>query len=161
MIFVTVGTLPFERLIKKVDEIAPKIDDNIIMQIGKSSYRPLNTIFFQFTTDFSEMDRYMRLADLVITHGGIGSILKILECKKPAIVIPRNKKYDQVIDNHQMEIVDLLDSKNKIKKVSNLDNLYSTIKNFHIIDFNLANEKSLIPYLKTILNNIDGGEFYS
>ena len=39
MIFVTVGmhTAGFERLVKKMDEIAGKIDEEVIMQIGGTS----------------------------------------------------------------------------------------------------------------------------
>lgn len=42
MIFVTIGTHPgqFDRLIKKIDEIAPQIDEEIIIQTGFTNYVP-------------------------------------------------------------------------------------------------------------------------
>ena len=48
MILVTVGThyLSFDRLIKKIDEIALSIDEEIIAQIGNSKYKPKNIKYF-------------------------------------------------------------------------------------------------------------------
>jgi UDP-N-acetylglucosamine transferase subunit ALG13 len=44
MIFVTVGThyQGFDRLIRKMDEIAGKIEEDVIMQIGSTQYKPIN-----------------------------------------------------------------------------------------------------------------------
>jgi len=155
MIFVTVGTLPFDRLIRKIDEIAPNIDKEFIMQIGKSSYRPINTKYFQFTKNFSEIDYLIRSSELVIAHGGIGSIIKILENKKPSIVVPRNKRYDKVIDDHQLEIIDFLSSQKKIIKITDLNKIYDTIENIRIGDLNIFADNSLILYLKNIIENMD------
>ena len=42
MIFVTVGTHDqgFKRLVKKMDEIAGQIDEEVVMQIGSTDYKP-------------------------------------------------------------------------------------------------------------------------
>ncbi len=43
VIFVTVGTqLPFDRLIKAIDEIAAGLNEPIAAQVGRSKYRPRN-----------------------------------------------------------------------------------------------------------------------
>ena len=77
MIFVTVGThnQGFERLIKKMDEIAGRIDEEIIMQIGYTNYKPKNTKFFEFLGFHDLIEMYQK-ADIIITHGGAGSLLK-------------------------------------------------------------------------------------
>ena len=63
MIFVTVGTHPgqFDRLIKRVDEIAPHIKEEIIIQRGFTRYAPKNTKYFDFT-------------DKIITRGRTSSL---------------------------------------------------------------------------------------
>ena len=50
MIFVTTGTHSqgFDRLIQKMDEIAGKINEEVIMQIGSAKYKPKNAKFFNF-----------------------------------------------------------------------------------------------------------------
>jgi UDP-N-acetylglucosamine transferase subunit ALG13 len=50
MIFVTVGNhfQEFERLLRKVDEIAPRIPHEIVIQKGYSKYVPRNTKYFDF-----------------------------------------------------------------------------------------------------------------
>jgi hypothetical protein len=47
MIFVVTGTqLPFDRLIRMLDEIAPQLDEDIVAQVNGSGYLPrhINTI---------------------------------------------------------------------------------------------------------------------
>jgi len=52
MIFVTIGTSPygFKRLIKEMDIIAGKIDEEVIMQIGDTDYEPRHARCFRYTS---------------------------------------------------------------------------------------------------------------
>ena len=50
MIFATVGLhyMGFERLIRKMDELAGEIDEEVIIQTGHTKYQPRNAAFFAF-----------------------------------------------------------------------------------------------------------------
>ncbi len=107
MILVTVGTqkFPFNRLLKKVDDLIDQrvITDTVMGQTGHSDYRLQNYSGREF---FGEEEFYSLInqCEILITHGGIGTITKGLLLKKKVIIVPRRKEYGEHIDNHQREI---------------------------------------------------------
>ena len=106
MIFVTVGTheQPFNRLIKAIDDMKGKgcITTRVIMQTGFSTYEPR---FCQWESLFpyKEMERYMIDARIIITHGGPSSFIAPLQMGKIPIVVPRQKKFREHVDDHQVK----------------------------------------------------------
>ena len=109
MIFVTVGNhfQEFDRLLKKVDEIAPRIPHEIVIQKGYSKYIPRNTKHFDFVP-MDEAMNYIQRSDLVISHAGIGTIILCKENGIPLIIFPRRKKYGEHGTDHQVEIAEAL-----------------------------------------------------
>ena len=106
MIFLAVGTqFPFDRLVKAVDQAAGKngFDERIIAQIGESSYRPVN---FEATPTLEKalFDKHFTEAESVISHAGMGTITMAIEAGKPLLVMPRLKKYGEVVNDHQLAI---------------------------------------------------------
>ena len=102
MIFVTVGTHPegFERLIRRIDEIAPYINEKIIVQIGFTKYKPVNVEYFDFTQN---LDEYYKKARIVISHSATTLLEFVLNQNKPVISVPRQKRYGEHINDHQVE----------------------------------------------------------
>ena len=89
MILVTTGTqLPFDRLIMAIDELAPSLNEPVFAQIGVSGYRPRN---IEWTAKLhpAQFDERMRAASLVVSHAGIGTILRAKRYGKPIILFPR------------------------------------------------------------------------
>lgn len=131
MIFVTVGThtKPFDRLLKEVDRLVKekKIKEKVIMQIGNSTYKPKYTKYFKFTTS-DEIDKLNKKANVVITHGGAGSLLKALGYEKKIVAVPRLKKFDEHVNDHQIEIVRELEKSGKILAVYDINNLLHAVK---------------------------------
>ena len=106
MIFLTVGTqFPFDRLVKAVDEAADTngFDEKIVAQIGDSSYCPEN---FEAAPSVEKavFDQHFNKADSIISHAGMGTITMALEHRKPLLVMPRSKKYGEVVNDHQLAI---------------------------------------------------------
>lgn len=103
MIFVTVGTqLPFDRLVQAVDAWAARhLEIQVSMQIGESAYVPQNCEWSRFTAP-AEWDRLFKNADLVISHAGMGTILKSLDQGKPLIVMPRRASLGEHRNEHQL-----------------------------------------------------------
>jgi len=106
MIFLTVGTqFPFDRLVKAVDRAAGTngFDEKIVAQIGESTYCPEN---FKATTSVEKavFDKHFGEADSIISHAGMGTITMALDHRKPLLVMPRLKKYGEVVNDHQLAI---------------------------------------------------------
>ena len=78
MIFVTLGTNDnsFERLLKAIDKEIEKgtIKDKVIVQAGCTKYTSKNMEILDLVPR-EEFDRLISECDLLITHGGVGSIL--------------------------------------------------------------------------------------
>ena len=106
MIFLTVGTqFPFDRLVKAVDKAAGAngFEEHIVAQIGESSYCPEN---FEAAPALEKavFDQHISKADCIISHAGMGTITMALDHRKPLLVMPRLKKYGEVVNDHQRAI---------------------------------------------------------
>lgn len=131
MIFVILGTQKFQlnRLLKTLDELVQdnKITEEIIAQIGNSGYEPQNFSWYRFL-DKEKFDTYIRQADLVITHSGVGSIITALNSRKPIIVFPRLVKYKEHVDDHQLDIARAFEKKNYVLCCYEEDDLIDLIR---------------------------------
>lgn len=105
MIFVTVGTheQPFNRLIEAVDKLKGDgmIEEDVVIQKGYSTYQPNNCISYDLI-GYEEMDNYIHQARIVITHGGPASFIAPLTLKKIPIVVPRQKQFNEHVNDHQL-----------------------------------------------------------
>lgn len=106
MIFVTVGTheQPFNRLIKKIDELKRDgiIQEDVIMQTGFSTYEPKYCEWSKLIP-YQQMIKNVEDARIVITHGGPASFIMPLQIGKVPIVVPRQHKFDEHVNDHQVE----------------------------------------------------------
>lgn len=130
MIFVTVGShhQGFERLIRKMDEITGKIDEEVIMQIGHTKYVPKNAKYFDFREKTEEIEQLNREARIVVSHAGVGSIITAFKQGTPIIIVPRLKRFGEHIDDHQMEIADAISGDPRVIVVHEIDDLEKSIK---------------------------------
>lgn len=134
MIFVTVGTheQPFNRLIQKVDELKRDgvIREDIIMQTGFSTYEPKYCKWSKLIP-YQQMIKYVEDARLVITHGGPASFIMPLQMGKTPIVVPRQHRFDEHVNDHQVEFSRNVEQRMKnIISVENIENLGNVITNY-------------------------------
>lgn len=105
MIFVTVGTheQPFNRLVEFVDMLKENgtITEDVIIQTGFSTYEPKHCQW-QKLYPYQEMTRLVQEARIVITHGGPSSFIMPLQIGKIPVVVPRQKQYDEHVNDHQL-----------------------------------------------------------
>lgn len=105
MIFVTVGTheQPFDRLVRGVDELKRDgiIQEEVIVQTGYSTYCPTHCQW-QRMFSYPQMCDHVTKARIVITHGGPSSMVMPLQAGKTPIVVPRQKRYGEHINDHQV-----------------------------------------------------------
>jgi len=105
MILVTVGThtQPFDRLIKVMDEVAADLDEQVNIQYGCSTYKLRFAEGFAWTTG-QKMEEITEQARVVVAHAAAGAIIMSLKHKKPMIIVPRLRRYGEVIDDHQTQL---------------------------------------------------------
>lgn len=134
MIFVTVGTheQPFNRLIKKVDDLVADgtIQEKVVMQTGFSTYKPKHCEAHKMMS-YEEMQQTLKDARIVITHGGPSSFIEALRFGKVPIVVPRQEKYYEHVNNHQVEFTKLIVQKmNNIVPVYDINELSAILDNY-------------------------------
>ncbi|MHA1753954.1 MAG: PssE/Cps14G family polysaccharide biosynthesis glycosyltransferase [Candidatus Odinarchaeia archaeon] len=150
-IFVTVGTSKFDELILKVDEFIknnPKYQ--VIGQIGFTEYKP--KYFYRYFKFTRKIDKYYRWAELIISHGGAGTLYDILKNGKKAIVFPNEK----LVTDHQIELIDKFSKLGYILKgdLNTLDELIASIKDFTPIPYKKPKNRIsdiLVKYLQSLL----------
>lgn len=130
MIFVCTGTqiYQFNRLLKEIDDLVEKglIKDTIFAQIGSSDYVPKHYEYKKFVSS-DEFKEWQNQADLIISHGGTGALITASKLGKNIIAVPRLSKFGEHTDDHQLQIVKVLEEKQYIRAVYNIKNLESTI----------------------------------
>lgn len=137
----------FERLVGKMDEIAGRIDEEVIMQIGETKYYPKHAKYFDFTTE-QGIKELCKKARVVVTHGGVGMILDALHEGVAVVVVPRLKKYGEVIDDHQLYLAQELEKDDKITVVYNIDEIEVALERSATKKAGLVGGKMLVSALK-------------
>ena len=157
MIFISVGSQKFQfnRLLKKVDLLIQqgKIKETVFAQIGNSTYRPKNYKCIKFMSS-ETFDKALNKCNIIITHGGTGTIINSLKKGKKVIGVPRLRKYKEHVDDHQIQILDQFKEGNYIEVCYNLDYLVEAIKHTktHEYEKYKSNRKNI---LKDITNFIE------
>ena len=107
MILITLGTQDkqFTRLLESVQKEIDKgnIKDEVVVQAGHTKFESKDMEIF----DLIDREKFADLiskCDLLITHGGVGSIITGLQHNKKVIVAPRLAKYDEHMNDHQLQI---------------------------------------------------------
>lgn len=103
-IVVTVGTTDrsFRRLIARLAELIPD-DVHVLWQTGVTDVSGLGINAREMVPEAELVDA-VRLADVVVTHAGAGSLALALRNGKAPVFVPRRAEYDEQIDDHQVEL---------------------------------------------------------
>lgn len=106
MILVTVGSrnYPFDRLFKKLDELYEDgtLTEEMFAQTGTSTYVPKYYAHKDFISQEEFLEKIQE-ADIVVSHGASGSIMKALNAGKKVIAVTRLEKYGEHINDHQIQ----------------------------------------------------------
>ena len=106
LLFATVGvTLPFDRMTQMVAGLKAQgaIPEDVVFQTGIGGLTPPGLPAFE-TLSFDGMKAYLRDADIVVCHGGTGSVITALREGCRTIVVPRSFERGEHYDDHQQEI---------------------------------------------------------
>ncbi len=159
MIFVTVGTheQPFDRLLKEVDELVEKgvITEEVFIQTGYSTYIPKNCKWSKLLS-FDKMDELMERADIIITHGGPATFMSAIAKGKKPIVVPRQEKYGEHVNDHQLDFAQQVKERyNSIEVVEDISNLELYLKqDLKINNGNFSNNTKFNEKLRNEIKNM-------
>lgn len=110
MIFVVLGTweMPFVRPLVEIERAAAQqlLAQPIVVQAGKTPYESQYLRVVPFF-DRQELERMYEQASLVICQAGVGSIMLGLRKGRKVIAIARRGMFDEHIDDHQLEILEV------------------------------------------------------
>lgn len=159
MILVLLGTQnnSFHRLLEEIDKLIEKkvINEKVIVQAGYTKYESKNMKIFGLIPQ-NELNKYQKEADLIITHGGVGSIISSLKIGKKVIAIPRLHEYGEHVNDHQKQIVESFDKKGYIigiNDVSQLENAIKKVAKFIPKKYE-ANNKKMLSIIEQFIDNI-------
>lgn len=108
MIYVTVGThtAQFDRLVLAADAYAGTTSEEVVVQRGASTVETTAARSFAFC-DSAEMDRLIRGSRVVVCQGA-DTILDVLRAGRPVLAVPRQERYGEHLNDHQVDFAKAL-----------------------------------------------------
>ena len=108
---VVLGTVdePFRRLVERLVRILPA-DAEVLWQTGTTPVDDLPIKPVPFLPD-AELKAAMAAADVVVTHGGCGSVLDALAAGRSPVVVPRRLAHRECVDDHQRQLAEWVDAR--------------------------------------------------
>lgn len=155
--FISIGNArqSFERLLNGVLENIDLLPQPVIVQCGHTLFSDTRCVFSSFFC-LEQFNRYIQDAKLLILHAGAGSIIKALRAGKQPVVMPRRKKYNEHINDHQltwalelskMELIELA------LEVSDLRNAIQRALKHGIVRKNTAQNNDAIEVIKKTIKH--------
>ena len=130
MLFVTVGSqkFPFDRLIKKVDQMLREglIQEEVFIQTGTSGYVPACP--HQAFCEGARFEELLEACDILITHGGAGTMMEAAKRGKKTVAVPRLARYGEHVDDHQLELTEQLHKMNLIYACPDAEDLPEALR---------------------------------
>jgi len=127
LILITLGTQDkkFYRLLEAVQKQIDnkKIKDRVIVQAGCSNDFKSKQMDMFDLIPMDEFDKLIEDCDILITHGGVGSIITGLKNNKKVIAAARLEKYGEHVNDHQLQIIENFTNAGYILSLDNFDEL--------------------------------------
>ena len=158
MILVLLGTQnnSFYRLLEEIQKNIDNgnIKDDVIVQKGYTKFESKDmTLYNQLPAD--EIKKLINEADLIITHGGVGSIIGSIEQGKKVIAVPRLKKFKEHVNDHQLDIIKSFDEMGYIigiQDVTQLSKALEKVKKFEPKKY-VRNTGNIIKIVEDFIDN--------
>lgn len=130
MIFVTVGTTEFDALVLAADQLAAA-GHEVVVQIGHGLAEPVHAEWFRFAPS---LDACYDAADVVVTHGGLGTVTEVLQQRLPLVGVSNPDRYDR----HQDQILQAMETAGHLVWCRDLADLPQAIEQ--------ARQRQFAPY---------------
>ena len=158
MIFIILGSQKFQfnRLLKAVDNLIESgvITEEVFAQVGYSDYVPRNFKCEKFF-DRKELSDFIHKADIIITHGGSGSIVGAVKSRKKTIAVPRKAQYNEHVDDHQIQIIQQFTRQNLICACEDCEQLEAALDMVRKTEYESyqSNTEDIINSIRNFIDN--------
>ena len=159
MILVLLGTQnnSFHRLLEEIEKNIKNgtIKEEVIVQAGYTKFETDKMKIIDLMSK-EQLEKFQDEADLIITHGGVGSIISSIDKEKKVIAVPRMHEYGEHVNNHQKEIVKDFNDKGYIIGIEKVEDLKQAIiksKEFEPKKYQSNNEK-MLKIIEEFIDNI-------
>ncbi len=159
MILVLLGTQnnSFYRLLEEIEKNIQDgtIKEEVIVQAGYTKFQSNNMKIIDLIPK-KQLEQLQDKANLIITHGGVGSIISSIEKGKKVIAVPRMHEYGEHVNNHQKEIVKDFNDKGYIIGIDKVEGLKQALikaKDFKPKKYQHNNEK-MLKIIENFIENI-------
>lgn len=156
MILILLGTQnnSFHRLIEEIEKLIQKgiIKEKVIVQAGytKVNCKEIETLEL---VSKEELEELQNKANIIITHGGVGSIMQCITKGKKVIAVSRLKKYKEHVNDHQKEIVEAFNEKGYIIGITEVEELEQALKKVKIFEPKqyIRNNKKILKIIEDFI----------
>ncbi len=158
MILVTLGTQdkPFTRLLEAVQKQIDNgnIKDEVIVQAGYTKFESKDMKIYELI-EYEKFDKLVKDCDILITHGGVASILNGIKNGKKVIAAARLKEFGEHTNDHQLQIISDFSKKGYLLALDDfdrLDELLKKVKKFKPKKY-VSNTKNFIKHIENYIEN--------
>lgn len=160
-LFATVGaTLPFDRLVRLVTtaKAAGLIPERVLIQTGVGAGSAGAAVEAVETLSFEDMLANLRDADIVVCHGGTGSLITALRNGCRIIAVPRLFELGEHYDDHQAEITKAFEARGLIEIANTPEQFAVALTKIRSEEPQMAttDPAKLVKYLQDILETRAG-----
>lgn len=131
MILVTLGThaRPMDRLVVALDELleSGRLDEEVVITAAAYGRLPDRARALP-VQPFDVLSEMTRTARAIITHGGPASIALALSEGHAPIVVPRDPRLQEHVDDHQIRFANWLATRRDIAVVSEMSSLEGALR---------------------------------
>jgi UDP-N-acetylglucosamine transferase subunit ALG13 len=161
--FVSVGNAkqPFRRLLDVIVTLAKELPQPVVVQHGNSPFSATGCVLRPFM-DMVEFTECVRRSELIISHAGAGSIIHAIRAGKIPVVMPRIIEYDEIVDDHQLELAQAFAKLGKVVMVEEQKDFRPAIAEaLHKQAIASGNDQSppIVEILKGVLCAIEANAF--
>jgi len=153
--FVSIGNGKqyFSRLLNAVEACADLLPQPVLVQCGHTPFvsKKLDVIDFVSMDDFI---RYVHNAEMLILHAGAGSVLHAINAGKHPILMPRSKKFDEIVNEHQVSLASTLHDAEKAIMVDNEQELKTAIQRILNEEIRLSANSNKSPAFNIIKSRL-------
>lgn len=155
MIFVTLGTheLEFNRILKYIEDL--DISEKVIIQSGNTDFKSNKYEVHKFLSN-QEFDKIMKESELIICHGGVGSILSALRLNKKVITVPRLSRFKEHNDDHQYEICKKFHKDKYIINCMNFEEFKFAVENYKDLELDryTFDNSRILDFINNYIENL-------
>lgn len=163
MILVLLGTQnnSFHRLLEEIEKNIENgnITEEVVVQAGYTKFEPSTKkqqIKIFNTVPKDELEKLIEKANIVISHGGVGSMITANQKGKKVIAVPRYKMYHEHVNDHQLKTIEIFGKRNYVlptKNVQDLERALKDVKDFVPVVYEKDERSKVIQIIEDFIGN--------